>query len=71
MKEFKSASDSVRDWSLVASAVMRGSYRNATESERESLCIGLRGVGTEQCLKAAARMDANERFVTRKREAVA
>lgn len=43
-------------WLLVAAAVLRGEYRKADESTKESIEIGLRGFSDETCRAAIKRL---------------
>ena len=61
MRKIQTRAESERDWNAIAAAVLRGEYRRATGSEKEAICIGLRGVATKECLRALAVLQPEEK----------
>jgi formylmethanofuran dehydrogenase subunit B len=51
-----------RAWLIVANQVLRGQWRNATETEREAIAIGLRSYTTSQtCREALAQIQPKKK----------
>ena len=57
MKAYPKPEQSEQEWAAVAQRVLRGEFKNISDSYIESLVTGLRGYADEACAKAVKKLD--------------